>query len=292
MSHPPYHRRASPLPRCPAPGFRFAPLGHGVEETCASAALSEAGACPLARAGQATCTNQLGVKTADKYKAASAELMRLMVQVRLRKQAARPSPRAPPGSQGADESSQEQEESQECSANAPLDGLDLGAPVDEAADARAALATEMDRFLRHDFRPALTAACGSLGRGAMLALDLGKFIHSEDFRSMFPNIFVVARSVLCLVPASCQPESVFSTTRWTLGTYCHNLGPEATEARVILHRVAQEFDSVVDASRHAMRQAGSAGCEPHSSQTTPLRAGVSRAGVRPPPSDLPGLDCM
>ena len=94
-----------------------------MEETCASAALSEAGACPLARAGQATCTNQLGVKTADKYKAASAELMRLMVQVRLRKQAARPSPRAPPGSQGADESSQEQEESQECSANAPLDAL-------------------------------------------------------------------------------------------------------------------------------------------------------------------------
>ena len=113
-----------------------------------------------------------------------------------------------------------------------------------------------------------------------------------DFRSMFPNIFVVTRSVLCLVPASCQPESVFSTTRWTLGTYCHNLGPGATEARVILHRVAQEFDSVVDASRHAMRQAGSAACEPHSSQTTPLRAGVSRAGVRPPPSDLPGLDCM
>ena len=129
----------------------------------------------------------------------------------------------------------------------------------------------MDRFLRHDFRPALTAACGSLGRSAMLALDLGKFIHSQDFRSSFPHIFVVARSVLCLVPASCQPESVFSTTRWTLGTYSHKLGPETTEARVILHRVAQEFDSVVDASRHAMRQAGSAGCEPRRSSTTAIR---------------------
>ena len=41
---------AAPLP---APGARVAPLGHGEEETCASAALSEAGACPLARAGQA-----------------------------------------------------------------------------------------------------------------------------------------------------------------------------------------------------------------------------------------------
>jgi hypothetical protein len=139
------------------------------------------------------------------------------------------------------------------------------------------------------------ASPGTTGRrapGRHTAPRGQRFIHSQDFRSMFPNIFVVARSVLCLVPASCQPESVFSTTRWTLGTYCHNLGPGATEARVILHRVAQEFDSVVDASRHAMRQAGSAGCEPHSSQTTPLRAGVSRAGVRPPPSDLPGLDCM
>ena len=53
MSHSPYHRRASPRAPPPAPGFRFAPLGHGVEETCASAALSEAGACPFARAGQA-----------------------------------------------------------------------------------------------------------------------------------------------------------------------------------------------------------------------------------------------
>ena len=53
MSHPPYHRRASLHAPPPAPGFRFAPLGHGEEETCASAALSEAGACPLARAGQA-----------------------------------------------------------------------------------------------------------------------------------------------------------------------------------------------------------------------------------------------
>jgi hypothetical protein len=53
MSHSPYHRRASPRAPPPAPGFRFAPLGHGEEETCASAALSEAGACPLARAGQA-----------------------------------------------------------------------------------------------------------------------------------------------------------------------------------------------------------------------------------------------
>ena len=63
----------------------------------APAALSEAGARSPACIGQATCTNQLGVKTGDKYKAACAELMRLMVQVRLRKLAARPSPRAPPG---------------------------------------------------------------------------------------------------------------------------------------------------------------------------------------------------